>query len=42
MVRLTDCFDMTIVVNWAVKPHIKQNKGIDLATGTYYIYSSIC
>ena len=24
MVRLTDCFDMTIAVDWGVKPHTKQ------------------
>ena len=26
MVRLTDCFDMTIAVDWDVKPQAKQNK----------------
>ena len=27
--RLTDCLDMTIVVDWDVKPQIKQNKKIN-------------
>ena len=29
MVRLTDRLDMTIVVEWDVKPQIKQNKNLN-------------
>ena len=30
MVRLTDCLDMTIGVDWDVKPQIKQNKNLNI------------
>ena len=30
VVRLTDCLDMTIVVDWDVKPQIKGNKKLNL------------
>ena len=32
MVRLTDRLDMTIVVDWDVKPQIKQNKTLNCQT----------
>ena len=33
MVRLTDCLDMTIVVDWDVKPQNKQNAILRLRMG---------
>ena len=37
MVRLTDCLNMTIVVDWDIKPQIKQNILTDLELKIQFI-----